>query len=410
MRKINLKYFKTADHRILRDINEVIVLNVIREQQPISRVGICQVTHLKPGTVSRIIDRFLETGFVYESGTGTSTSSGGRRPVFLHINPTKSYAGAVNIGPSETQVALSDFNGRLLHLQRVPTGSSPTKFLPEVADEIRSLISLTNRQSELSGVGVGLVGLVDTENGVILEGENLSWGDNVEVGRILTGEVGPSLPLYFENAARLSALGEFWFGARHLAEHSDVVFVTVDEGVGTGIIVNGQLYRGSRNGAGEFGHVCIDPAGPRCSCGSHGCLEVFASDPATVRRYLEKIGAQGDSHFSEDARIDVTMIVRLAREGHPAALEAIQETARYIGWGLAPIIYGFNPDAIVIAGKVVEDWSLVEKEIIDACATRVSQPFLGPTEILPSTLHVSPQLMGGIALVLAKNFAAPEII
>lgn len=410
MRKINLKDFKTADHRVLRDINEVIVLNVIREQQPISRAGITQVTHLKAGTVSRIIDRFLETGFVYESGTGASTSSGGRKPVFLHINPTKSYAGAVNIGPSETQVALTDFNGRLLHLQRLPTGNSPQEFLPKVADEILALLSLANGHSRLSGVGVGLVGLIDTENGVILEGENLAWGDTIEVGKVLRERIKQDLPLYFENAARLSALGEFWFGSRTLSEYSDVVFVIIDEGVGTGIILNGQLYRGSRNGAGEFGHVCIDPTGPRCSCGSHGCLEVFVSDPATIRRYLEKINAKADSHFSEDARIDVSMIVRLAREGHPGALEAIRETARYLGWGLAPIIYGLNPDAIVIAGKVVEDWSLVEKEIIDACATRVSQPFLSPTKIVPSTLHISPQLMGGIALVLAKNFAAPEII
>ncbi|MCI0723392.1 MAG: ROK family protein, partial [Acidobacteria bacterium] len=324
--------------------------------------------------------------------------------------PTKSYALAVNIAPSETEMALSDFNGHLLHLKRLPTESNPQEFLPKVADEILSLISLTNRHSELGGVGVGLVGLVDTENGVILEGENLGWGDNVEVGKVLRERIKQNLPLYFENAARLSALGEFWFGTRYLSEYRDIVFVLVEEGVGTGIIVNGQLYRGSRNGAGEFGHVCIDPTGPLCSCGSYGCLEVFASDTATIRRYMEKIEAKANNNLSKDARVDVSMIAKLAREGHPSALEAIKETARYLGWGLAPIIYGFNPDAIVIAGKIVADWPLVEKEILDSCATRVSQPFLGPTKILPSTLHVSPPLMGGIALVLAKNFAAPEII
>jgi len=118
---------------------------------------------------------------------------------------------------------------------------------------------------------------------------------------------------------------------------------------------------------------------------------------------MEGIGA-------DSGKIDVGTIIELAKNGHPHASEPVKETARYLGWGLAPIIYAFNPDAIIIGGKVAEAWSLVESEILDSCANRVSVPFLGPTKILPSTLHVSPDLMGAIALVLAKHFAAPEII
>lgn len=410
MKKIDLKKFKTADHRILRDINEVIVLNIIRERQPISRVSIAEMTGLEEGTISRIIQRFLRQGLVYESGVGASTPAGGRKPRFLHINPTKRCAIGVDIGAIETLLALSDFNGHLQQLKRIPNTKHPQQFLLTVADEILSLIRIAKPYHEFGGVGVSLVGLLDIEEGVILEGENLGWGENIEVGKILKSRLGRDVPIYFENGARLSALGEIWFGSTHLSGFRDVVFVDVSEGVGTGIIINGQLYRGAQNGAGEFGHICIDPEGPKCSCGSRGCLEVFASDLATVERFLKKTRTTGKSGRSADSPMDMGRIVEMARNGHPRALEAVKETAHYLGLGLAPIIYGLNPQAIVIGGKIAEVWPLVAGTLKDALGGRVSPIYLNTTKIFASTLHVRPCLMGAIALVLAQDFAAPEIL
>ncbi|MGH9427660.1 MAG: MarR family transcriptional regulator, partial [Terriglobia bacterium] len=127
MRKINLSDFKTADHRILRDINEVIVLNIIRERQPIPRVSIAEITGLEEGTVSRIIHRFLRQGLVYESGVGSSTPAGGRKPRFVHINPSKRYAIGIDVGPIETLVALSDLNGHLQRVKRIPNTRNPAQ-------------------------------------------------------------------------------------------------------------------------------------------------------------------------------------------------------------------------------------------------------------------------------------------
>ena len=409
MKKIDLKDFKTADHKILRDINEVIVLNIIRERQPIPRVSIAEITGLEEGTVSRIIKRFLRQGLVYESGVGSSTPAGGRKPRFVHINPTKSCAIGVDIGALETQLALSDLNGHLQHLKKIPNTKNASQFLGTVADEILSLMQLANPYNELGGIGVSLIGLIDTEEGTILEGQNLGWGENIEVGKVLKSKIGQSVPMYFENGARLSALGEIWFGTTHLSGFRDVVFVDVNEGVGTGVIVNGQLYRGFR-GAGEFGHICIDPNGPKCSCGSFGCLEVFASDLATIDRFVRKTKSRGSSGLSKHHKVDMNLIVELARDGHPQALEALKETAQYLGMGLAPIIYGLNPEAIVIGGKIAEAWPLVEQPILDSCAKRVSPLFLKPTQIFASTLHVRPCLMGAIAMVLAQNFAAPKTV
>jgi predicted NBD/HSP70 family sugar kinase len=410
VRKINLKDFKTADHRILRDINEVIVLNIVRERQPISRVAIAEISGLEEGTVSRIIQRFLHSGVVYEQGLGSSTPAGGRKPRYVHLNPTKACAIGVDIGAVETVLALSDFNGRLRHVIKIPNARDPKQFLLALAEEILSLARLANPYNELGGIGVSLIGLVDIEEGTVLEGENLGWGEHIEVGKILRSRIKDDIPLYFENGARLSALGEIWFGTNLLSGFRDVVFVDINEGVGTGIIVNGQLYRGFRSGAGEFGHICIDPAGPRCSCGKHGCLEIFASDPATVRRYLEKLRMSERTGASGDTKVDVSLILELAARGDPTALEALRQTAHYLGLGLAPIIYALNPEAIIIGGRMTEVWALVEKQILDSCASRVSSLYLESTKIFPSTLHTKPSLMGAVALVLAQNFAAPNIV
>jgi predicted NBD/HSP70 family sugar kinase len=410
VRKIDLNDFKTADHRILRDINEVIVLNIIRERQPIPRVGIAEITGLEEGTVSRIIQRFLQQGLVYESGVGTSTPAGGRKPRFVHINPTKSCAIGVDIGAIETLLALSDLNGHLQHLKKIANTRDSRQFLRTVAGEILALMKLANPYSELGGIGVSLIGLIDSQVGTILEGENLGWGENIQVGQIFRSTLGAEVPMYFDNGARLSALGEIWFGTTHLTGFRDVVFVEVDEGIGTGVVVNGQLYRGFRNGAGEFGHVCVESNGPRCSCGSYGCLEVFASDLATLERFRRKTHTRNRPGPARHSILDMNVLVHLAREGHPQAIEALQETAGYLGLGLAPIMYGLNPEAIVIGGKIAEVWDLIEKSILTACAKRVSPLFLETTKILPSTLHVRPSLMGAIAQVLAQNFAAPKTV
>ena len=408
MRKIDLSDFKTADHRILRDINEVIVLNIIRERQPIPRVSIAEITGLEEGTVSRIIHRFLRQGLVYESGVGASTPAGGRKPRFVHINPSKRCAIGIDVGPIETLLALSDLNGHLQRVKRIPNSRNPVQLLETVAEQTLVLTRQANPHSELGGVGVSLVGLVDHETGSMCEAQSLGWGKRIEVGNILKSKLG-DIPLYFDNGARLSALGEIWFGTTHLSGFRDVVFIEVSEGIGTGIIVNGQLYRGSHNGAGEFGHVCVDSTGPKCACGSQGCLEVFASDLATVERFLTKSQLKPNGR-SGHSKIDMAAIVEMARDGRPEAVEALQETAQYLGLGLAPIIYGLNPEAIVIGGTIAEAWDLVEQDIRTACAKRVSPLLLENTKIFPSTLHVRPSLMGAIALVLAQSFAAPKTV
>lgn len=410
MKKIDLKKFRTADHRVLRDINEVIVINLVRERQPVSRVAIAEASGLEEGTISRIIQRFLKQGLVYESGMGSSTPSGGRKPRYLHINPTRRCAIGVEIGPQEALLALSDLNGHLHQLRRIPHSRQPQPFLSLIAEEIQSLMHFAKHYQEIGGIGVSLPGLLDVREGIILEGENLCWGENIPVGAILRNKIGEEIPIYYENEARLSALGEIWFGTTHFSGFRNMVFVTVSEGVGTGIIINGQLYHGHCNGAGEFGHICIDPAGPRCSCGASGCLEAYASDWATLDRYRHKLEVAEPTKEPKTQIADLTSVIDLARSGDSTALETLCETGHYLGLGIGPILYGLNPEAVIIGGKIAEAWPLISAKLMESLSTRVSPRYLQSTKILASTLHIRPSLMGSIALVLAQDFSTPEIL
>ncbi len=402
MRKIAFKELKSADHRVLRDINEVLVLNIIRERQPISRIAIAEMAGLEPGTITRIFQRFLRSGLISEVGSGPSTPAGGRKPKYVTLNPARQCAIGMDIGCHVTSLALCDFNGQIQDFRRIQNTRDPEETLSAAADELLALLERARAYQEFGGIGVGLIGLIDREEGVILEGENLGWPEPVEVGKILRSKVA-GVPFFFENNARLAAMGEIWFGNARLSEIRNLVFLAVGEGIGTGIIIDGQLYRGHHNKAGEFGHICIDPKGPRCSCGSHGCLEVLASDVATVQRYLKKTGAHNGSHA------DMKLITDLAANGDAYAVAALRETAHYLGWGLAPILYALGPEVVVIGGDIVQAWPLVRDEIWNACAERVSQPFLNDTTLVPSKMQVSAGLMGAVSLVLVQNFAVPEI-
>ncbi len=402
MNRIAIRNLKSANQSLLRDINEVSVLRLIRERQPISRIAIAEMTGLEPGTVTRILQRFARGGLISETGVGPSTPLGGRKPRYVTLNPGRDSVIGVDLGARETLLALSDFNGRIQDFRRISNTPDPDATLGAVAADLLLMMQRANSYTAFGGIGVGLIGLINCEDGVILEGENMGWPEPIEVGRILRSKI-RDVPLYFENAARLSAMGEIWFGSLRLSGVRDMVFLQIDDGVGTGIIIDGQIYTGYCNGAGEFGHVCIDPQGPRCSCGSNGCLEAFASDLATTKRYLQKCGA------SDGSGINMQFIVDLANKGDPYALAALRETGHYLGLGLAPIIYGLSPQKIVIGGAIARAWPLLEQEVWNACALRVSEPFRRNTTLVASATQYKASLMGAISLVLAQNFAVPHL-
>jgi predicted NBD/HSP70 family sugar kinase len=250
------------------------------------------------------------------------------------------------------------------------------------------------------GVGVSLPGRVD-ESGRLVFAPNLAWGP-VDLRRPLEATL--DLPVVLENAASACALAELWFG-RHPDHVKHLVAVTVSEGVGVGLLLNGQLFHGADSFAGELGHVTLDENGPRCSCGKRGCWEQYASNSAALARYH----AASTASRRSGARADLTFpdLLRRADAGDARAVEAIDDMARYLGIGLAPIVTGLAPQVVVIIGEITAAWSRVGP-IIEDVVKRRSMLQAGP-RIVPTDPATQPRLRGAVTLVVQQHFGVANV-
>ena len=377
----------------IRDINQTIFLHLIREKQPISRADIAKHTGLRPGTVSAIVNRLIKTGFVYEGTEGPS--SGGRPPKNLHINAESVYVLAVDIGVSDTVFAIGDFNGRVLHQKSITTEGKPEVFLNRLCSEIERLIASKYSRSRFGAFGVSVPGLIDRESGTVEVSPNLEW-NNVPLRDILTARF--NLPVFVENDANAAAFSEFWYGPLDEAKVKNLLFILVVEGLGTGLIINGQMHVGSRHGLGGFGHMSIDPSGELCSCGRRGCWETFASERATVERYHRVTAKQGLPFVS------LKDLIVLANNNDEMALESLKITAEYLGEGISNLAHGIFPETVVIGGNITAAWPLIEPIIKKRLRSRY---IVSPDQITIRMASVErPSLYGAIPIAIQSCLQA----
>jgi predicted NBD/HSP70 family sugar kinase len=333
----------------VRDTNETRFLHLIRDQQPISQTEVVRRTGLRPGTVSVVINRLLKAGFLYEAEQ--APSKGGRRAVYLQVNAEKAYAVGVSVGVCESVYVVSDFNGRILSQRTLRTSRMAESFLKQLGKEIAEHLKSHYKKAKFSAAGVSVPGLLNRLDGTVVSSPNLGWS-NVPVRRLLEQEL--HLPVIVENDSNAAALSELWYGPLEMSNVQSLLFVLVIEGVGTGFILNGEMHIGSSVGSAGFGHMTIDPNGPPCSCGNIGCLEAFASDPATVREFLRE-----HPEYSTSVR-SVHDIAGLAMSGNREACRQLEKTAAYLGTALRGLAHGLSPEVIVVGGHITEAWSLVE--------------------------------------------------
>lgn len=385
------KEFRMVGVNDVRDINQTVFLHLIRERQPISRADIAKFTGLRPGTVSAIVNRLIKNGLVYEGTEGPS--SGGRPPTYLYINSESFYVLAIDIGVIDTVFAVSDFNGRILQQRSVLTEGVPDVFLNGLADQIDSLVKSQFSRARFAAVGVSVPGLIDRETGSIVSSPNLEWND-VPVRSVL--ETRLRLPVYVENDANAAAFSELWYGPIDEASVRTLLFVLVVEGLGTGLIINGELRVGSRFGLGGFGHMSIDPNGELCSCGRRGCWETFASERATVERFHRVTAKQGLPVLG------IQELIARANKGDEMALESLKITAEYLGEGIANLVHGIYPEAVVVGGNITAAWPIIEPII----RKRIHSKYVvDPMQILvrPSSVQ-RPSLFGAIPIALQNFF------
>lgn len=393
MRRINLRTAQAARLNTIRDINRQIVLNYVREREPISRAEIARETALQRSTVSAIVEDLKAEGLVREVGAGEST--GGRRPTLLRLRTAGPIALGVAINPTLTAFASSDLAGRVIEQSECLTEEDPEKMLSQVIERARDFSRRSN--GSIESIGISLPGLVDPETGVAIYIPYFKWRE-LRVAERISEACG--LPVTVDNDANAVALAELWFGRPEVTDARDFIQVMVAEGVGTGIVFDGQIYRGGRGAAGEFGHMIVGANAPvPCSCGNYDCWEAFASERAALGRYRKSAGGEQDSPLSFSALVD------LALQGEENARVALVETAHYLGIGISNLVVGFSPEAVVVGGEITRAWPLIEAALSETMARSVRRG-LPSVPIVPSTLGPQQTLMGALSLVLASKFAS----
>ncbi|MCM3087542.1 ROK family transcriptional regulator [Bhargavaea ginsengi] len=333
---------QTGNHALVKTINKSLVLDLIIKQGPVSRAAISKSTGLNRATVSTMVAELIKESFVFEIGEGQS--SGGRKPVMLYFNEQAGYSIGIDLGVNYLLGVLTDLSGAVIEEISV---SLDERDAAQVTGKLMAMIrGLTARTPDspygVIGIGVGVPGIVDRE-GKILFAPNLGWRE-VELKKLLEAEFG--IPVTVANEANAGANGERLYGAGRLS--TDQVYVSIGIGIGTGIVIGGDLYAGTSGIAGEMGHFTIDAFGERCPCGNYGCWELYASENALLK---EVEGALGE-------RLELEEILGLAKRGNEVVVGAIQKVGQHIGIGLISIIHSLDPETVIIGNRMTlfEPW------------------------------------------------------
>jgi predicted NBD/HSP70 family sugar kinase len=347
----------------IRDGNRNLVLEILRRNQPISRVDIARKSGLQRSTVSSIVDDLIEERWVRE-GSVIKTERG-RRPTMLSMNDDLLLLVA-DIRPTKAILAVVDLNGRFLDRTMVPIIADPEQGVALVADGMRKLQSNFPGKT-WEGAGISLPGRVNKATRKLAWAPNLPW-----VGFDIRGKLQKALKIQveLENAANACLLSEVWFG--HMEGVKNAVLITISEGVGAAAIVNGLLMEGAEGLAGELGHVPVSDSGPKCACGQVGCWEMFASSRAAVRYLQQEMNGNG--------ALTVQDLMSLEASGDEAARAALKRQAEWIGRGLRVVTAGFNPELILFVGDITLRWETVgpiitaelEKRLVGGAQPRIA--------------------------------------
>ncbi|WP_026693183.1 ROK family transcriptional regulator [Peribacillus kribbensis] len=393
----------------MRSLNRSLILHIIRQNGPISRAEIARQTRLSPPAVGNIVSGLLDSSLICESKQGVS--SGGRKPVMLMINSRQFFIIGLDIGSFQLKAVISDLNGSIFKkiTRRIPQNIEKEQLILFIKDSVHDLKEASDLTDEaIMGIGIGMHGVVDWENGISLFAPNLGLRD-IPLKEELELEF--QMPVRVENDVSAQAMGELWFG--NGSGLDTFVCINVGRGVGAGVIVDRKLHRGSSFISGEIGHMAIDLKGPKCTCGSHGCLQSFTSGPSLAEAVKRKIILGNQSSLSEEfsgnlSAIDGEAICRAAENGDVLSRSALRQAGRYLGIGITNLIHTINPSRIIIGGGVANAGGLLLNAMKESIRQRALTNHAKETEIELSQLGGDATVLGAVSLILDEMFAVQD--
>jgi len=371
-------------------MNRNLLLNIIRREGRLSRTQLTERSGLSVGAVSGIVNDLIKDHWLLEVGEGDYT--GGRRQTPLRLNPDAGFAIGLKLMENRIVAAVTDLETSIRqYFDRSYTFTSDPERL---ADILANTINLTINetaipQDKLFGVGMGLAGVIYTHTGIVHYSPFFGWRD-VPLAHMVAQRI--ALPVYVENDVNTLTITEQLFGAGQ--QSSNFVVVTIGRGVGMGIVINGQLYRGNRGGAGELGHVVLS----RMNDAQYVCLEDLSADPVVLREV-----AAADGRAPNDLHDVVTM----AKGGHAGARAALARSGEMLGLGLAAVVNMLCPELIVISGEGVEAGDFRLKPMLESMKQHTFDGLMDHLRVVIEPTDDRAWARGAASLVISKAFASP---
>lgn len=396
-----------SSQRAVRRHNLSLVLRQVVERGPRSRATIAQHTGLNKSTVSSLVSELMDLRLLVERGA-EYRGTAGRPGLVVDVERDGAIALGLEINVDYVGVQATDLTGGSRYKAMVAVDNRARG----VDDVFEALGALTqDALQEVQGQGlrpigatVALPGIVDIAHGTLVTAPNLHWS-NVPVVELLRAQIAaPSLPVGIDNEANLAALAELWEG--NAGEFSDFVYVSGEIGVGGGIVLGGELYRGYRGFGGEFGHTCVEVDGLPCGCGSRGCLETRVG----LEPLLAAAGLGGEAVTTRGAGKPVAELGRRAEAGDATALAALADCGRWLGVALGNVVNLLSPQAVVLGGYFAPMAEWLCPVISAELAARVVGGNGAVPPVIASGLGAEAALRGAAATQLRRVLADPALV
>ncbi|PFP27647.1 transcriptional regulator [Bacillus sp. AFS073361] len=395
---------RTGDLKLMQELNRSIILDTIRKHGPISRSDIAKLINISPTTVTSAVNELINEGVVREDGIGTS--NGGRKPVLLRFDPNTKYIIGVSISNSFIKISEMNLEGNILRKEIHSTNyQQGEEIINLTLTIIQQFLHSMENLEDCEGISIITPGIVDARRGIISYNTKLKLYD-IPLKEMAEKRFG--LPTYLDNDTNAFVLAENYFGS--FGQYKDLVYITIGDGVGSGIMLNGKIIRGYKGSSGELGHTSIVKGGQKCECGNEGCLENYVNWPAIYSKIVTALMSRGKETIIKDLvgedlnRITPAVFVQALKEGDPLCLQILDEIVSHLASGIINTIHLLNPEVIILSGEIVQESDLFV-DLLKSCVSKKVIPILKEeVNIQPTSLGAEFEMLGAAAIILQEKY------
>lgn len=375
------------DQEYMKKVNKQMVLQIIKSKGPISRADIARITSMSPTSISRIVGELTELDLVQE--TEFYSEGVGRKGMLVNVCPESVTSIGIYINRDIVQLGLVDFCGKVVVMNTIPIEPdhhSIDEMLEKIVTGILVLKENPNYK-KIIGIGVGMPGIINLEEGKVIFSAQLGW-KNIELKRLIGEKTG--MKVIIDNTEKLRVLAENLYGASRHSNKS--ALLSVGSGVGSAVVIDDEVLRGVKNSAGEIGHTTVDPEGMLCECGRRGCLQTYIAESALLKE------------ANKVCRINsIDEIFGAAENNENWATNLLERAAKYIAIAINNIACMYNPDTIILSGRLIEHHPLIVN-LIEQKMSYIWEPYEDTFKLVYSELKDEGVLIGAATLALNTYF------